>query len=97
MTKNTTEDEKRLQEETSKIIIAKQSYNAKNIHSLGELELIGLIEGSGHGIKDANRKLKEKAHEIGATYVFGVDYKQYRGSYRSDDLFIAYGDAYKPK
>ena len=92
------------------VTLIKQSYNeAIKSGSLptelkfdGAMSLVGMVGvASTTGppfdkISEIEKKLMLKAEELGADYVFGIEYKAMFGAtYDSSGGTIAYGDAYK--
>jgi len=86
--------------------LIKQSYlEAKTSGSIKEeLELIELVSVSGSCMSPfhedtmnaTNKKLVEKAEELGADYIFGIEYKGTSPSHTVyDGGILVYGDAYK--
>lgn len=84
-----------MSDEKPKVILAKQSYSEFAMSGLEEkLELMGIVSAESNGsINSLNKKLEEKAEELGATYVFGIQYLVLPNDNR---FIIALGEAYRP-
>jgi len=100
-TKERTEAQTRQEEYQRKLDAIKlfnQSYEeARRTSSVGELELISAVRVTRGSFSGADESLKAEALELGAQYVFGINYHQKQGAFRDEDLVIAHGDAYKSK
>ena len=81
--------------------LIKQSYKeARESGLVNKLNLIGIISSSNtnipfsaESIKNINKNLKQQAKEIGAEYIFGIEYKSMAGSNHGGT--IGYGDSFK--
>ena len=90
-----------LSNKMKEIKLMKQSYcEAKDSGLVDKLKLIGIVTAGTKGrlfakeaIKELNEELSKNARDLGADYVFGIDYR----SLSSHDFggTIVYGDAYK--
>lgn len=86
-----------MSEEERQVRLFKQSYNEADELFHGDLEPIGLVSVLEDSIELANKNLKRDARELGATHIFGVDYRislAGEGSHKAHKIVLAYGDAY---
>ena len=70
----------------------------KGIPHQTDLERVGLVSVLEESVELANKSLERVARELGATYVFGVDYRislAGEGSHKAHKVILAYGDAWR--